>query len=106
MVFLSKIKISGFEMEVGIRFFREFGGVYADSRGCFRGLVFLLYNSVKVILFWFFFNYIDVEIEDFGGEGKWRFTGVYGWSEYGEKYKICEMMRDLKDYSDLLWVRS
>ncbi|KAF2285335.1 hypothetical protein GH714_000100 [Hevea brasiliensis] len=57
-----------------------------------RGGLCLWWNDdVQVDLLSFSLHYIDVVVE-----GKWQFTGLYGWLEDSQKYKTWRLLNDLK----------
>ncbi|CAL1410545.1 unnamed protein product [Linum trigynum] len=48
-------------------------------------------------------HFIDLRIEE-RFEGSWRFTGVYGWPESGEKHQTLELINNLKEYWNGPWL--
>ncbi|KAJ8443362.1 LOW QUALITY PROTEIN: hypothetical protein Cgig2_015843 [Carnegiea gigantea] len=93
---------TGVELKGFTASLRDFEGVYMDCIRRSGGLAMLWHKSLKVSLLSLSSHHIDVD--QLGTEGAWRFTGIYGWSETGQKLRTYRMIKDLATHSDLPWL--
>jgi len=104
LVFLSETKKSVAEMATIKNKLGDYDGISVDCRGRSGGLSMLWEKSAQVSLLSYSGHHIDVELNDVGTPGPWRFTGIYGWSETSLKAKTCDLLIDLSQHSNLPWL--
>lgn len=78
-------------------------GVWVDSIGKVGGLALIWSKEVDVSLRSMSARYIDVSIRHLSGE-HWRFTGIYGWAEHGQKYNTWDLLKKLSRESEMAWI--
>ncbi|CAL1396416.1 unnamed protein product [Linum trigynum] len=47
-------------------------------------------------------NHVDIAVEE--AEGKWRFTGIYGWPTGSEKWRMWDLIMSLRNQWDGPWL--
>jgi len=104
MVFLSKTKWSKVEMESILTELGNLFRVFVDTRGRVGGLAFLWDKKVDATLLSYSLNHIDCTIHWEGDDKVRRLSGIYGWPETHLKWKMRQLMADLKSHSDLPWL--
>ncbi|KAL8525379.1 hypothetical protein ACS0TY_014851 [Phlomoides rotata] len=107
-LFLSETKLLVREFDFVARAlgFYSFVGVdrLVDRGGRRGGLAFLWHAEERVDLTSYSQNHIDVVIHDSDGEGEWRFTGVYGWTEDPNKWRTWDLIDRLALGNFLPWL--
>ncbi|KAL7111975.1 hypothetical protein ACP275_05G123500 [Erythranthe tilingii] len=103
LVFLSETKTSAQRIEHFKRKWNLFG-MAVDSIGQSGGLALLWKKDMNVDLLSFSPNHIDVEVQAKEKEAKWRFTGFYGFADQSQRHKSWNLLRTLRDHSDLPWM--
>jgi endonuclease/exonuclease/phosphatase family protein len=78
-------------------------GVWVDSAGRAGGLALLWNQEENVNLRSMSGRHIDVIIIHPTGV-HWRFTGIYGWSEYGQKHHTWDLLKRLGNESEMAWL--
>lgn len=89
LVFLSETKCYAASIKKIQRRIGFSNGVCVDPLGKAGGLALLWKDEVDVKLRSTGNRHIDVSIRHPTGE-HWRFTGIYGWGEHGNKYKTWD----------------
>lgn len=74
-----------------------------EARGRAGGLALFWVKEVEVMERKVEDHFMDVFVRSDGGR-KWRLTGLYGWSESGQKYRTWEMINSLGNGCSLPWV--
>lgn len=103
LVFLIETKCNSESMK---RIQRRIGfenGVWVDPTGRAGGLAMLWKKDIDVKLRSMGSRYIDISIRQTTRE-HWCFTGIYGWSENGSKYKTWDLIDTFGKESDMAWL--
>ncbi|KAL2926785.1 hypothetical protein RDABS01_028375, partial [Bienertia sinuspersici] len=107
IVFVSKTRLKQVEWNHIKAKFKLTNVVAVDCRGEGRrrsgGLAILWGSNMEITVRSFSIHHIDVIIEE-SHQGEWRFTGVYGYPEEGQKWKTGELLRNLKDDDNIPWL--
>ncbi|XP_055962333.1 uncharacterized protein LOC126687828 [Mercurialis annua] len=91
--FLMETKLINSEF-VGIRrMFTSFESFIVDSDGRGGGLALFWNKNLNFQVGSFSQNHIDFSIVDDAINFQWKGMGMYGWSETGNKFRTCELMR-------------
>ena len=101
LVFLSKTKCSTLEMENVKKKLKDFDEVATDARGHSGRVTLLGKKGLDVSLMFVSLNLVDVTAKNVGCLREWRFTDIYAYPETHNKYKTCDLLKDLNEHSNL-----
>jgi len=104
LIFLSETKRSMTEMSVIKNKLGDYDGIFVDCRGRAGGLALLWDKANSITLLSYSMHHIDIRVEELGSRSPWRFTGIYGWPEGGNKVLTCDLLRDLTGHYNLPWL--
>jgi len=104
VVFLSETKRSKLEMDSLLSELGDFFGVFVDARGRAGGLALLWDKKVDLTLLSYSSNHIDSTVRWEGEDTVWPFDGIYRWPESHLKWKMGQLITELKSHSNLLWL--
>ncbi|KAK6123881.1 hypothetical protein DH2020_042372 [Rehmannia glutinosa] len=85
-----------------------------NSVGKSGGLCLLWNSNVQVDLISFSSHHITSNIELDQNQQPWVFSGIYGWPDNSQKWKTCQLMRDINpgigkpwlcagDFNEIMW---
>lgn len=77
-------------------------GVRVDAIGRAGGVALLWSKDVDIRVRSTEGRFIDFEVKSVDG-AFWRGTGMYGWPEFGEKWRSWKLIRDLGEASSMPW---
>ena len=85
----------------------ELGGFSAftiDAHGRAGGLSLMWDNLVTVHILSYSSHHIDAAIKWERYETEWQFSGIYGWPDTQHKWKMGQLLSDLRSHSTLPWL--
>lgn len=103
IVFLCKTKRSDTEMGRILPKLNVDKGVWVAANGRAGGVALLWSGSVDLRIRAMGDRFIDFEVLDGAGD-KWRGTGIYGWSESGQKWRTWALLKDLDSSHGMPWL--
>ncbi|XP_074274052.1 uncharacterized protein LOC141597484 [Silene latifolia] len=102
IVFLCETKLCGREMRRARERLEGYFGMEVDSMGRSGGLAMLWKRDIDCVFMSSSVHHMDFTVRHDGKE--WRLTGFYGWPAVSDRHLSWELLRLLKEESNLPWV--
>ncbi|WCJ39882.1 hypothetical protein M5689_020833 [Euphorbia peplus] len=104
LVFISETRLQKKEVD-NLRWrFTNFNFFSVDAVGQLGGLMLMWCKEIDLAILGSCDHCIHFEILSSDGVMLWRGIVIYGWPQKGNKFKTWEMMRDLHQRENVLWV--
>ena len=104
LVFFSETTRSPLELEAIKKKFGDFDGFATNARGRSGGVALLWKKGLDVSLMSILLHHMDIAVKNVGCLPDWWIMGLYGYSETHNRYKTCDLVKDLKEHSHLPWL--
>ncbi|KAJ8433181.1 hypothetical protein Cgig2_025572 [Carnegiea gigantea] len=83
---------------------KDFDGVATNTRRHSGGVTLLGKKRLDVSLMSISLNLVDVTAKNVRCLREWRFTDIYVYPETHNKYKTCDLLKDLNEHPNLPWL--